>query len=110
MVKAEGKLIMGGVIVAGLALWWITRKGNASATGQAIGGAAFDLVSGVVGGAVSAASDAVGNTVQSAGTLIGIPKTNMTECQRAIAEGRTWDASFACPAADFLRYITGGKP
>ena len=51
-----------------------------------------------VGGVVAAGAEAIGNAV-------GIPQTNMTECQRAIAEGRTLDASFACPASDFLRYI-----
>jgi hypothetical protein len=40
---------------------------------------------------------------------VGVPPTNLTACQRAIAEGRTWDASFACPAKDFLSYAFGSK-
>lgn len=58
-----------------------------------------------IGGAASAASDGFGNAVQSVGEVIGVPRTNMTECERAKAEGRTLDASFACPAGDFLSYL-----
>lgn len=36
------------------------------------------------------------------GDAVGIPRTDMTECQRALAEGRRWDASFACPAGTFI--------
>ncbi len=67
---------------------------NAREVGAAVGTATVDLVDGVVSGAVTTAGEAV-----------GIPKTNLTECEKAKAEGRTWDASFACPAADFLRYV-----
>jgi hypothetical protein len=84
-------LIAGGAVLAGLL--WAASKG-AKDTGQAIGTAAVDLADGVVSGAV------VGT-----GTLLGIPATNMTACERAKAEGRTWDASFDCPATDFLKYV-----
>jgi hypothetical protein len=67
---------------------------NAKAVGQAAGGAAVDLVDGVLKG-----------TVQGVGTAVGVPVTNLTECERAKIEGRTWDASFACPAGDFLKYV-----
>ena len=84
-------LIAGGVVAA--AIVWAMSKG-AKGTGQAIGSGAVDLVEGVVEG-----------SVKSIGEAVGIPDTNMTECQRAMAEGRTWDASFACPAKDFLSYL-----
>lgn len=84
-------LIAGGAVIA--ALLWAASRG-ATNTGQAIGGAVVDLADGVVSGAV------VG-----AGQIVGIPATNMTECERAKAEGRTWDASFACPAKDFINYL-----
>lgn len=84
-------LIAGGAVLA--ALLWAGARG-AKATGASIGTAAVDLADGVVSGAV------VGT-----GQLIGIPATNVTECDRAKAEGRTWDASFACPAKDFLTYL-----
>lgn len=84
-------LAAGGAVLA--ALLWIKAKG-ASGTGQAIGQAAVDLADGIVSGAV------VG-----AGSLVGIPATDQAECERAKAEGRTWDASFACPAGNFLKYL-----
>jgi hypothetical protein len=85
--------LIAGAAVAG-ALWWASRKGNAEAVGTAVGGAAVDMVNGVVSG-----------TVNTIGEGVGIPRTNLTECEKAKAEGRTWDASFACPAGDFLIYI-----
>lgn len=39
---------------------------------------------------------------------VGIPDTDQTKCKKAIAEGRYWDASFDCPASDFLRGLFGG--
>lgn len=84
-------LIAAGAV--GAALLWAASKG-AKDTGQAIGGAAVDLANGVLSGAVVG----IGQTV-------GIQPTNQTECERAKAEGRTWDASFSCPAGDFLTYL-----
>lgn len=84
-------LLAGAAVAAAMA--FVAIKG-AKGTAQAIGGAAVDLVDGTVGGVV------VG-----IGERVGIPATNMTECERAKAEGRTWDASFACPAKDFLSYL-----
>jgi hypothetical protein len=79
---------------AGLAfLLWVSAKGTKDA-GQQIGGAAVNLVDGIVSGGVIGA-----------GELIGVPAPNLTECERAKLEGRTWDASFACPAKDFLSYL-----
>lgn len=75
------------------ALVYASWKG-AAGTGAAIGGAAVDLADGIVGGVV------VG-----IGQGIGIPATNLTECEKAKAEGRTLDASFACTASDFLSYL-----
>ena len=84
-------MIAGAAVLAALA--FIAIKG-AKGTGQAIGSGAVDLVDGVIDGGVTGIGQAV-----------GIPATNMTECERAKAEGRTWDASFACPAVDFVRYV-----
>lgn len=77
----------------GVALLWAMSKG-AKGTGQAIGGAAVDLVDGAVSGAVITAGEAV-----------GIPATNQTQCQLDQAAGDTWAASFSCPAKDFLTYL-----
>jgi hypothetical protein len=40
--------------------------------------------------------------VEGIGLAVGIPRTDATRCARAKAEGRWWDASFDCPAGDFL--------
>lgn len=84
-------LVAGAAVLAALAYVVIRGPGQ---VGADLGGAAVDLVDGVIGGAV------VG-----VGEKVGIPATNQTECERAKAEGRTWDASFACPAGDFIGYL-----
>lgn len=95
-INPQTLLIVGG-IGAAVALYAITRKGAAQATGEALASTAVDTVVGAGTGVVLGAGDAV-----------GIPRTNLTECERAKAEGRTWDASFACPAGSFLKYVFGG--
>jgi hypothetical protein len=54
--------------------------------------------------------DAGSGVIIGAGEAVGIPQTNQDECIDAIYAGRTWDASFACPAATFIRYLGGVKP
>lgn len=87
-------LIAGGAVLAALIYVNTRPKGWASDLAWTAGGTAVDMVDGVIGGAV------VG-----IGGLVGIPATNMTECEKAKAEGRTWDASFACPAGNFIKYL-----
>lgn len=78
--------------IAGAVLYAI--KGNAFAVGSGVAGAAVQVVEGaIVGG------------VESIGGVFGIPTTDETECEKAIREGRTWDASFACPAGRFIKSI-----
>lgn len=83
-------LIAGGAVLAALAYVLL----NGRNAGAAMGGAVVDLADGIIGGVV------VG-----AGQVVGVPPTNLSECERAKAEGRTWDASFACPAGNFLKYV-----
>lgn len=59
-------LIGGGVVLAALALFWITRKGTASNVGNAIGGAAVDLVTGTIGGVAHGVMDAGSQAAASA--------------------------------------------
>lgn len=73
------------------AAWYVAGKGVAGATAAVVG----------------AAGEAASGAVLGIGDVIGIPRTNETECERAIREGRTWDASFACPAGRFLSYLAG---
>lgn len=90
--STDTMIIVGGIGVAVLAVLWLSRKGNAQAVGETIGDAAVASIVGAGTGVVLGAGEAV-----------GIPRTNQTECERALAEGRTWDASFACPAGTFIK-------
>lgn len=92
MPKQIPLLYAGLAVLAAVVGVYVVR--NAKGVGQAVGGAAVDLVDGVLSGGVIAAGD-----------VVGVPMTNLTECERAKLEGRTWDASFACPAGDFLKYV-----
>lgn len=93
--KINPLYFIGGGVLLFMAM---AATGTGKAVGQTIGGGAVDLVDGVVAG-----------TVMGTGELFGVPSTNMTECQKAVAEGRTWDASFVCPAKTFISYLFGSK-
>jgi len=93
-VRAQTALIVGGGALAiGLVLYaW--QKGFL----------------GIAKSAGKAAGDLVGGTVVGVGSAIGIPETNMNECQKALAEGRYWDASFVCPAGTLIKGFFGDTP
>lgn len=78
-------------LVAGGAAFWFL-KGGARKTAAAVGSVPGELVAGVIEGL---------------GDSIGVPRTNESECDRALREGRLWDASFKCPAGQFLGGIFG---
>lgn len=84
-------LMAGGVVAAALVVVYL--RGPKS-VGADLGGAAVDLADGVITG-----------TVTGIGERVGIPKTDASACAAAKAAGSTWDASFACPAGDFLSYL-----
>lgn len=69
--------------------------------GAYLGKHAGDIVTAIP----QAVGDGVADIAIGTGAVLGIPATNMTECEKAIAEGRTWDASFACPAGTFIKSI-----
>ena len=88
----ESKYMLIGVAVAALALLvLVKKKGAAAAAGNDIGEAVVDLATGVVGGVALGIGD-----------QIGIPRTDMTQCEKDLAAGKTWDASFSCPASTWL--------
>lgn len=84
---------------------------------QLLGGAAVAVMVGawylqsrltnVAAGAVGMVGDVGAGVAIGAGDLLGLPRTNETECEKAIREGRTWDASFACPAGTFISSVFG---
>lgn len=62
-----------------------------------------NLIADVTSGAVEAVGNVGAGVVIGVGDVVGIPRTNETECEKALREGRTWDASFACPAGTFIK-------
>lgn len=84
---ASGVLVIAGLAALGVAAAWVWSRGGLANAGQALASGAADLAGGAVVGL---------------GRAVGVPATDATECDRALAEGRTWAASFACPAGRFL--------
>jgi hypothetical protein len=62
-------------------------------------------LSNVAAGAVGVVADVGAGAVVGVGDILGVPRTNETECEKAMREGRTWDASFACDAGTFLGHV-----
>ena len=74
---------------------------------NAVGNAVSDpaaLAENAATGAVNIASSAAAGVVTGAGLVLGVPKTDLTQCQKDQAAGDTWAASFSCPASDFISY------
>lgn len=95
MKDTTAKLLIAAGAIAALA--FIVKKNGG------LGGVAAGAASALVG----AVGDAASGVVLGIGDAFGVPRTDMTECERAIAEGRTLDASFACPAGTFIGSVLG---
>lgn len=87
--NATGVVAVVGILAAVGVLAWVSRKG----------------VQGAAAATVKAAGDAAAGAVVGLGQVVGIPATDADACAKAKREGRTWDASFACPAGDFIGYL-----
>lgn len=87
---SDRDLMLMGLV--GIVLFWVSR--NARAVGSAVAETAGEVAVGAVEGL---------------GQVIGIPPTNQTQCQRDIAAGDWWEASFSCPAGDFLGAVWGAS-
>ena len=98
----EQKMMLAGGAAALLVVLLLLKKNTVVGAAASLGDTMGQAVVSFGTGAVSGASFAIGDA-------IGIPRTNLTECERAKAEGRTLDASFACPAGDFLSYLNPFK-
>lgn len=89
-------------LFAGLAVaafvFWLSRKGNAQSVGVAVGTGAANLIVGTAEGVVVGAS-----------SVLGIPAVSQSKCDTDLAAGNYWQASFDCPAGDFIGGILGGK-
>ena len=92
MIKGN-PLIVGGAVVAVVAVAWLVLRGA--------GGMAKDISS----GAVNAAGGVVAGTAQGLGDIIGLPATSKTQCEQDLAAGNKWAASASCPAGAFIKGI-----
>lgn len=90
-------VVWAGAALGLLALFAVHRAGGAG-----------KLAASVVGATVTVATEATAEGVMSIGDALGVPRTDVNLCEAAIADGRMWDASFACPAGRFLSSLTGG--
>lgn len=93
MVMTEKRLFMGAAIAGGLFAAWLMLRG-AKQTAQDVAGGVVGMAEGTITGAVIGIGEG-----------FGVPETSPTQCQRDKAAGRTWDASFSCPAKEFLSYF-----
>lgn len=89
--NTETIYIAAGIGVA-LVVYWLVSRDNAKKAGA---------------GLVNAAGNIAAGAVEESASWFGIPKTDDTECQLALAQGRRWDASFACPAGTFIKSWLG---
>lgn len=66
---------------------------NPAGAGEAVGATAGAAIAGAAGGVILGVGDG-----------LGLDRTNMSQCEKDKANGNTWDASFSCPAGDFISY------
>lgn len=89
-------LYTGAALAGGLLLYTLIKKRPGESLATTVGREAVGAVEDVAVGAV-----------KGIGTVIGIPDTNTDQCTADIAAGRTWDASFSCPASRFIGSVFG---
>lgn len=100
-VSTQSQLELAAIAGAAALVAWVLYRVTTAA------GAVADKAGQVAGEVVHAGDVVVSAPILAAGDVFGVPRTNPTACQQAKAEGRVWDASFACPALEFLGYIVG---
>ena len=86
------------VVAVGAALAWRYIKANGGVA-SVLGGAAED----VANAAVSVPLSVAGGAVLGTGDALGIPRTDKTQCELDKEAGHWWDASFSCPAGDYIK-------
>lgn len=101
LAKLPAPVVTLGAAAVGLALVLAWLKLSAR-PGQTVAASIGEHLGQTVAGTVI---DAGTGAVVGIGKAVGIPATSETECQKAKREGRTWDASFACPAGEFITYL-----
>lgn len=92
----------------GLPLTDETKCAKAKAEGDTFGASLYCTAGAFGGYALGGLLDTAKGAVIGIGKAVGIPETNLSECEKAKRAGNTWDASFACSAGDFLSYVFSG--
>lgn len=87
------KAVIGGGVLLALGVVYIVGRG-AGKVAEDVSRTAVNVAGGVVKGTVDGVSDAIG---------LQVPERSA--CDKAKAEGNTWEASFACPAGEFVGYL-----
>lgn len=103
--ETETMVTVGAVAVVAVVALYIVKK---AASSIADAGGAAGVAATAAGAVVDAAGGAATGTVVAIGQQFGIPNTSLSACEQAMAEGRTWDASFACPLPVFTKYLVNG--
>lgn len=85
-----------GVAAVAVGLYVLSKR----QPGQSVAGAAGSA-------AVGAVVDAGAGVVTGIGDVVGVPRTDTTQCDIDLANGDYWAASFSCPAGRFLKAVTG---
>jgi len=88
MLTAELKLMAMGAGVLILGAWYMSSRLPEMA--EALPGVIADTGAGLIVGT---------------GDVLGIPHTDRDACAAAIREGRTWHASFVCPAGTWIESL-----
>lgn len=89
-------LMYAGLAVGAFLLYKLWSRG--------VAGTAADVTRGVI----STVADTGAGIVTGAAEVVGIPQTSQDQCVEDLYAGRTWDASFSCPASTFIRATVGG--
>jgi hypothetical protein len=92
----------GAVLLAAFVVWKLSERKNGEGIVRSVAQTVAETAAGV-------ANDAATGVVTGIGSAFGLPLTDEAACERAIAEGRMWDASFVCPAPRFLKAVFQGK-
>lgn len=90
--------LVAGVVLGGLALLWVAKKG-AGNVGSTLAGGVIDLASGLLTGA------AVG-----LGSVVGLPQTDQAKGAAAVAAGDALGASLYLPAGQYITAQVGNTP
>lgn len=100
-----GTAIKIGAGVAVAAMAYLAYRKFLAGDGAVMSGIGYNLGALASTAAIDLANGVLQGSVETVGLAVGIPKTDMNQCQMDTAAGRTWEASFSCPAKDFFGYL-----